>query len=427
MTIRRFVTTRTTLVGILTAAALGAVLGLPRPTSASVHEAAPETPAHEAGLPVATRLVTEQDSYRQARVYTGEVVARRSTELSFERLGKVVRIPYDDGSRVNQGDAVAELDVRDLELQQRETKARLDQARAQLEEMENGPRRQTIEAARERVRDLEAQLGLSRVNLQRVERLLEKKAIGKEGYDEVAFGSRALKARLAAAQQELDELVEGTRKERITAQRALVDQLDARVVAVELDIEKSTIRAPFAGRIEHRHVDEGAVVSALEPVVRLIESDVLEARVGVPVAATTTLKTGAEHTVRIGNAEWKARLSAILPHVDRRTRTRTLVLDLDPSAAGVVAPGEIARLRLEETVPERGIWVPNAALSKSLRGLWSVYVVRDGRIERQEVEVLTTRGDRVFVRGTLRSGHQLVVGGTHRLVPGQQVRTTEEG
>ena len=62
-----------------------------------------------------------------------------------------------------------------------------------------------------------------------------------------------------------------------------------------------------------------------------------------------------------------------------------------------------------------------------MRGLWAVYVAdaADGEtavLERRELEVLHQEADRVFVRGTLADGERVVVGGRHRLVPGQRVR-----
>jgi multidrug efflux pump subunit AcrA (membrane-fusion protein) len=82
-----------------------------------------------------------------------------------------------------------------------------------------------------------------------------------------------------------------------------------------------------------------------------------------------------------------------------------------------------------------GYWLPTTALVGGSRGLWFCYVLKkiEDRsslslpqtpafmIEQSNVEVLHTESDRVFVRGTLQPGDQVVINGTHRLVPGQQV------
>ena len=90
--------------------------------------------------------------------------------------------------------------------------------------------------------------------------------------------------------------------------------------------------------------------------------------------------------------------------------------------------GGIARER-----PAAGFWLPLTALTESSRGLWACFVVDalgDGRggsaathtLARRELEVLHTDGNRVYVRGTLQDGEQVVSEGLQRLVPGQRVR-----
>jgi hypothetical protein len=41
------------------------------------------------------------------------------------------------------------------------------------------------------------------------------------------------------------------------------------------------------------------------------------------------------------------------------------------------------------------------------------------------VEVVYTRGDRSYIRGTVVDGDEIVAAGTHRIVPGQLVRSNE--
>jgi multidrug efflux pump subunit AcrA (membrane-fusion protein) len=59
--------------------------------------------------------------------------------------------------------------------------------------------------------------------------------------------------------------------------------------------------------------------------------------------------------------------------------------------------------------------------------LWAVYAInRDdgdtGTLQRRDVEILHTEPDRVYVRGLLQAGDEIVARGAHRVVPGQRVR-----
>ncbi|MHC4958943.1 MAG: efflux RND transporter periplasmic adaptor subunit [Planctomycetota bacterium] len=417
MTIRQILTTRRiaalALLGAIPLALIGSVPG-------SADAAAESTP-EEAALPVKTERARMTDGYERRHHFTGRIVARRNADLGFERLGRIVRLAVDDGALVEQGAVLAELDQRELQLTRTRVLAQRDQARARLDELEAGPRRQAIDAAGQQVEDLKAQLALSKRKLARADRLVARGTIGAEAHDEVAYATQALGARLAAAQQRLAELVEGTRKERIAAQRALVTQLDAQVGSIDLQIEKSTLRAPFRGRIDARLADEGHVVAAREVVFRLVESGVLEARVGLPARTAATMQAGSRRIVTVDGRAYEGNVRATLPALDRTSRTRTVVLDLNDGAGESVVPGQIARLEIVQRVEALGFWLPNTALVKSTRGLWSVLVAHEGRVERRDVELVHTQSDRVLVRGTLRENEKVIVAGTHRVVAGQRV------
>ena len=195
------------------------------------------------------------------------------------------------------------------------------------------------------------------------------------------------------------------------------------------------ILAPYAGSIAARHRDEGGVVAAGEPILRLVEDRVLEAWIGVPVDAAARLKGRTETTLTVGRRALAARLRTLLPELEGGTRTVTAVYEIDPGDASLAFPGQVARLELEEEVPlgpGGGVWVSLPSLSKGTRGLWSLYVLGEPRgaalergafpVERRAVEVLHTAGDRALVRGTLSGDELALAGGAHRVVPGQLVR-----
>ncbi|MFQ5911567.1 MAG: efflux RND transporter periplasmic adaptor subunit [Nitrospinota bacterium] len=399
-------------------------------------EAAPPLRA----LPVETLRLELVDSYRVYRDYTGKIVARRKSDLGFERQGKLIDVAVEEGDRVAAGGVLAAQDTRRLEASRQELLARRAQATARLDELIAGPRRETIAAARAQVNELRERLTLAKIRRSRRRRLLSQKVIAAEQFDEAAYNVNTLLAQLDAAQRRLDELLAGTRKEQIRAQRALVQELAARLTSVQIDLKKSILRAPFAGKISKRWVDEGTVVNPGEPVVRLVEDGFLEARVGVPVRAARNLKPGSRQLVQVNQESYRAGVSVLLPELDTMTRTITVVLSLEASAVGRLFPEQVVRLRLPETVKAAGFWLPITALTKGVRGLWSAYgLIEDRpaggspeigtrvfRTERRHVEVLQTQSERVLVRGALRPGDLIVKSGTHRLVAGQLVRPASQ-
>ncbi|NJL02865.1 MAG: efflux RND transporter periplasmic adaptor subunit [Spirulinaceae cyanobacterium SM2_1_0] len=382
-------------------------------------------------LPVETLTVESVDGYEVARTYTGEVVALRTSEVGFERSGQLTSVLVQDGDRVAAGQSLARLDTRNLQTQRQQLVAERARAEAQLAELRAGPRQEDIAAARAAVRDLEEQLNLQRVQRSRREFLHNEGAISKEELDQFTYGQSSLQARLDQARSNLQELLNGTRAEQIAAQMALVQQIDASSADLDVTMAKSTLKAPFAAVVE-RQVDEGTVVSAGQPVLRLIENAAPEVRIGMPTQVVQQLAIGRSQTIDLGEATYAATVEAILPEVDPTTRTQTVVLSLDAAAAPQVTAGQTARANVTERIATEGFWLPTSALTQDIRGLWTSYVLVPPEtetadagifaVQQQVVEIIHQAGDRVLVRGTLQAGDRLVANGVHRLVPGQQVR-----
>ncbi len=202
---------------------------------------------------------------------------------------------------------------------------------------------------------------------------------------------------------------------------AAVNQLEANIADLEITITKSTLKAPFSGVIGERRLDEGAVVNVGEAIVRLVEADAPEVEVGVP-ADVSQLQIGSSQRVQIGQNRYAAKVIAIKPEVNPATRTRTVVLAVTNANSGTIAPLMVARLEVTQTTATQGLWLPTTALTRSDRGLWSCFVLVENTVERRDVEVLHTEGDRVLVRGLLQAGDRVVTNGVQRLVPGQQVQ-----
>lgn len=328
-------------------------------------------------LPVEAREIALQDGYEVRESYAGRVVSRRTSELGFERAGRLEAVRVDEGDRVEAGDLLAELDTRAL---------RAERTRVQAE-----------------IREIGAQLEMARRTTERRRALRASDHASPEALDQAVFAEAALVAREAAA-------------------RAALERVDA-------ELALSEIRAPYAGSITARLADEGTVVPPGQAILRLIEDGALEVHVGIPPAAAAALAPGSTHALEVEGRTHEAVLDAVVEAVDRDTRTVTAIFQLPPDAEGA-RDGALARIALPRRHEGEGFWLPLAALAESHRGLWSAYaLVPDGsgpdaalRADRRQLEVIHTEADRAFVRGTLRDGEIVVWSGAHRLVPGQRVR-----
>ncbi|MBI1358564.1 MAG: biotin/lipoyl-binding protein [Acidobacteria bacterium] len=382
-------------------------------------------------VPVDAVAVESVDSITTERFFTGRVAARRAGALAFERSARVEAVLVDEGDRVRQGQALARLDRRDLELRRSQLEASLSQAQARLDELVAGPRQETIAAARAQLREAGQQLELARVQTKRRQELLDRQAISREEFDRLDFQARSLQASSEAAQARLDELLAGVRPEQIRAQQGVVAELESRVAGVALDLDKSVLRAPFDGRINQRLLDEGAIAAPGQSVLTLLEDAQPEVRIGLPADAAAQIAIGDRRSIEVGGKSYPAVASGLLPELEAETRTATLIFALDAPASEPVFPGQIARLAVERDQATAGYWIPLEALSRGVRGLWACYVLVEAgestapevrRLEQRQVEILSTEGDRALVRGTISAGDLVVRSGVNRVTAGQLVR-----
>lgn len=358
--------------------------------------AAEQAPATAAPITVNVAKVALQDSFEITRQYVGRIEAARSTAASFDLGGRVLDVLVDEGDAVGEGQVLARLDT-----------ARLAVARRQLEAQ---------------VRELEARRELAKLTLDR---------------------QRQLNRREFASAQRVDEA-----RSSLTETGAVIDRLKAEIDRVDLDIAKSELKAPFAGVVGARSLDEGAVVTAGSPVVTLLEVSAQLARIGLPPKIADTLQPGATYGLQTPALTVEAKFTALRPDLQASTRTVSALFAIAQSSAQISATdspaaptskpvalpsivmGEIATLSVTERVDQRGAWIPVTALKEGIQGLWTVLLVTPGDagqdvVSSAAVEVLHSEGDRVFVRGTLRDGDTVITDGTHRVVTGQQIATLQ--
>ena len=330
-------------------------------------------------LPVATATVDLVDTRTREVWYTGRLRAARQSELGFERRARLMAVRVEDGERVAAGEVLARLDISTLQRRRKELVARRESTRAELE--------------------------LARRTEKRQKRLLAQGHASQQRYDEAHLEAQALAAQ--------------------------VDELSASIASIDLDIAKSTLQAPYAGRIQVRHRDPGTVVAPGEPIVTLVESGAPEARIGVPPKAAETLTVGERYALTVNGDTVPGRLRALTPELSPQTRTVTAVFELAHGANGA-AFGEVVRLSCRQRVPGRGAWLPRSALSEDIRGLWSVLALHEDPknpgfvLKRETVEVIEIDGERVFATGSVNDGRRIVADGVNRVVPGQHVVPAED-
>ena len=375
---------------------------------------------------VETFPVQSENGYTTRRVFVGRIEAARKSDLAFEVAGLVQELHSEEGDRVEKGQVLARLDSQRLRSRRDELAAELDSQRAILDELREGPRSEKIEQARARVKAWESRLELADSTRQRSREAFELNALAGLEWDQARLHRETVSRELEVASQQLRELENGTRPEKVRAQEGSVRRLISQIQTLDIDIQKSTLRAPYSGVLSARLADEGEVFAVGHSVFQLLEDRHLEARIGVASDEVGGLSPGDEKELEVAGKTVLSRVKAILPLREDRSRTVNVLFSIeDPDG---LRDGDLVRLALEQFVPQKGFWVPLTALTESVRGLWAALALvpvsqslEQYRLERRELELLVSQPDRAFVRGTIRDGEQIVAAGLHRLAPGQTV------
>ncbi len=331
-------------------------------------EAAPSPEAAPA-IPIRAMPLRMESGYDVTRAFIGQVEAQKTVSLSFELSGRLAEVSVEEGESVTEGQVLA---VQDTSLLMAE--------RAQL---------LASKAA------AEAQLIFAEQTLERNEELKERGFATQAGLD----GALATR----------DELV------------GRIAEIEAGLANVDIRVEKSTIRAPFDGRVTVRSVDGGEALSPGQPVIGLVELRAPQVRVGVPL----DLDEGRleEASVEIGGVVHPATLIGLRPDIDPVTRTRTAIFAVESDEA--LAFGQTARLLLTERIDAEGRGLPVTSLSEGVRGQWTVLAVGPDDTVRWGVdEILHAESDRVFVRSAFPDGTRLIGEGPQRVTVGQTVVAT---
>ena len=324
-----------------------------------------------APLPVSTVTYQQVDHYRRQARLIGAVNSASDSAIGFEVAGTIEHMPARVGTQVSKGDIVAAL---------------------------NTERRGAVLAAAEaELARIDAELALATLRRKRLAELEAKGLAAQQSYDEARLGEEALLASQKAVQ--------------------------ARRLSAQLDVDKSTLRAPYGGVIARRLVQEGAVVNAGTPVLRLVAASGYEAQIGVPMQLREQLIVGNLYPLELGDQRFLAPLRAIRADLDMTTLTVGAVFTLPATVRAVT--GESVTLALNEQIRERGGWLPLTALLEGDRGLWNILVIIENgggyTAQREAVEVIYAESDRVFVRGTLADGAQVIATGLQRLSPGSAI------
>ena len=196
--------------------------------------------------------------------------------------------------------------------------------------------------------------------------------------------------------------------------------LEAQRNTQSVQIAKTEIRAPFAGRVGVRLVSEGAFVSPVTPLITLQDVSRIKVDFLLPERYSDEVKSGQKFTFTVaGNGRvFEGAVTVLDPAIDATTRS-LLVRGLCAAPKGLL-PGGFAEVTLTLDGLANGFMVPSQAIVPSPRGQ-GLYLIVDGRAKLQPVEIGIRTDDRVQILRGLAEGDVVATTNLLRIRPGLAV------
>jgi membrane fusion protein (multidrug efflux system) len=319
----------------------------------------------------------------------GRVEPVRQAEVRARVTGIVQNRLYEEGTDVTEGQALFNIDPR-------EVKANLAQVKASLQRAE-------------------ATAANAQAVVDRFENLVELQAISQQEYDSAVAASREAEAS--------------------------VIQIKAQIDAANLQVGYTTVRAPIAGRARRANVTEGALVSASEATLMTQIEQLDPVYVTVAQASSKVLEIRraiADGTIQLDeNGQTKVELffgdgtpysePGYVDFLDFSVNETTGTVNLRaefPNPDNILLPGEFVHARFYVGSRRNGLSVPQSTVSIAESGA-SVFVVNtEGKVESKPVDLGPMDGQDWVIESGLSAGDQVITSNIQQLQPGTPVKVS---
>ena len=320
----------------------------------------------------------------------GTVVAAREAHLRFGVAGEVnmVSAKLRNGVDVRTGDILARLDTERLQLA-------LDTVEVQ------------IKAETTQIQEFTAQLALRHRMAERARSLFDKAVGSRAELDDAELAVSRASNQLAMAKSRLAELRVSKRRHR-------------------KDLEDAVLKVPFNGSLSGVDLALGNQVSNTYLVATLTDLSSLEVSFVVPadiyanvinlIGQQVTLSWSSEGSVV---SETTATITRAEVVVDRTEGGGRLYAELPKDAARSVPPGAFVEVSYAGRVLDNVVELPEEALV----GQNQVFAIEQGRASERQVQLLHRSSGRIWVRGDLKTGDEIIATRLPGIGNGLRVRT----
>lgn len=250
---------------------------------------------------------------------TSGTVESREVIVSSAVAGKIVKINFDEGDKVDSGFVLCQVDTELIYPKYLEGKAQAEMLYSQYQLLLKGARSEEIEA-------MEEVVNRAKVNFENVEKQFERiKALYNEGiatqeqFDNAKALYEASKTQYEEVRKKLEILKKGAREEEIKSALENYNRAVAYMKSVEIQLKKSKIVSPISGFVIEKFIDVGEFVSIGSPIAKIANLDEVYVRIYVPEKELVYIRIGDSVNVKIDSYPdkvFKGRIVFISPKAE---------------------------------------------------------------------------------------------------------------
>jgi RND family efflux transporter MFP subunit len=224
-----------------------------------------------------------------------------------------------------------------------------------------------------------------------------------------------------ASENEIEQL-----QSRSAADRAKVESMRASLISRTLEVNDCVLRAPFNGEVADRYVDPGAYVRPGEPVVHVIDRNIVRITADAPEEDFAAVAPGTVVAIEVPatGTKLEGKIARRSPAADETTRTVHFEIDLADSERALPV-GTTARLSIEVGTPQNAIRLPLRAATLRASGA-TLFTVAGDKAKRVTVRVLGEREGSLLVAPEIAPKTPIVIEGRALLDDGDRVQAKDE-
>jgi RND family efflux transporter MFP subunit len=221
----------------------------------------------------------------------------------------------------------------------------------------------------------------------------------------------------------------------LAAAKSQIGAANAKLKQAKLDVERTQIRAPYAGRVLSKSADLGDVVSANTSLGKIYATDLVEVRLPVKnselpfidlpeYAGNNPVKAEIINSLGDKPQSWQAVLVRSAGAIDEQSQQLYFTAQIDAPYAQhnkkrrPLKIGQYITATIEGKTIKDAIVIPNSAI---YQGSY-VYLYKDGVIERREIEVAWQGTKEALIKQGIKAGEELVLTPLGRVSSGTPVK-----